>query len=154
MESVSKTRWRRRDDGVLHPAVFSFIFWLLRQTGESAQRRRNRRRRQRDEQWGRWHRVESRVIVSVDGVWRLAVHAGNFFRRGAQRPLRVAVVFISLRKVVILGGVGRPSVSSIPWDEERDWELGWLWRKSWRGGGGFGKGMGKGRLWGRRFFLC
>lgn len=78
------------------------------------------------------------------------MNAENFFRRGGQEPLQVAVLFVGLRQVVILGGVGGPAVSCGPRDVERHWELGWLWgRRFRRAGGGRGEGPGRGRC-----FLC
>lgn len=76
------------------------------------------------------------------------MHAGSFLRRGAQQPLQVAVIFIDLGKVVILGGVGGPSGSRGHRDVERDWELGrlWGWKSGRGGGGGCGEGTGRGRL--------
>lgn len=134
-KSISKTRWRRGDDRVLNPAVLSFIFWLLRQTRERAHRGRNRGRGRRDEN-KRWRqRVESRVILSVSGV-----HSDNFLRSGSQQPLQIAVLLISLWQVVILGGVGRSSVSSGHWDMERDRELGWLWGRKFGRGWGWSEG--------------
>lgn len=78
---------------------------------------------------------------------RFAEGAENFLRCGAQQPLQVAVLFVALRKVVILGGVGGSAVSHSSWYVERHWELGWLWGRSGRGGGGgCYEGTGRGRL--------
>lgn len=73
--------------------------------------------------------------------------AGKFFRRGDKRPLRVPVIVISLRQVVILGGVGGPSVPRGCWNIEGDWEFGWLMRrKPGRAGGVCGEGTRRGAL--------
>lgn len=73
--------------------------------------------------------------------------AGNVFRRGDKRPLRVSVVFVSLGQVVILGGVGGPPVPRGRRNIERDWEFGWLVRrKPGRAGGVCGEGRRRGAL--------
>lgn len=149
-ESVSKTGWRRGDDGVLHPAVLSFKFWLLGQSGERAERGRNGGRCRWDVHWRWGQRVENRVIGSADALLRFRVDAGGFLGGGGQQPLQVMIVLVDLRKVVILRGVGGPSISCWHRDIERDRELGWFLRgKPGRVGGVCGKSTRRGGLGGR-----